>query len=195
MQQFSALLKAAQAGDRGAIESVVRLVEQDVRAVCFDFQMQGNGQLSRNDLFQEAWMKIWIRLDQFEIRGKDDLVWVIFRKWARTTARNVMYNVLEQQQAAKRKHSRPLTTLDRNEVDGPAETPSRNLIARENATRISQAIEQLPEESRILIQKCFINGNSVKDVTRQLNWTYETTRYRLSKAISMLRQLLTDSNF
>lgn len=191
MQRFTALLEAAQAGDRDAIESVVSLVEQDVRAVCFDFQMQGNGHLSRNDLFQEAWLKIWTQLDGFEIRGADDVVWVMFRKWARTTARNVMFNILEQQNAAKRNYGRRLRTLDRNEAEAPAKSMSKHLIARENAGRISQAIELLPEESRMLIKKCFLDGYSVKDVSRQLNWTYETTRYRLSRAVSMLKQIVT----
>jgi RNA polymerase sigma factor (sigma-70 family) len=195
MQDFIRTLTRAQQGDENAIEEIFSSFAEDVRLTCLDFQLEQTADLSRSDLLQEAWVKIWVQLGRFQVHEDTSDAKQQFRVWLRHTARNEMISVLEKRVAKKRSPAKPIRNGDwLDEAQGNDGTPSRLIGHAEELTNLKSAVERLDATSRAVIEACFMDGCTVKAMADRLGLTYAEARNRLSKALDALRKDVNNSH-
>ncbi len=188
MLDFCRILIEAQQGEAAAIEAIFREFADDVRYVCLDFQLENTADLSRSDLFQEAWVKIWVQMDRFQIQENSSNVMQQFRVWLRQIARNEMIRVLEKRHAKKRNPPNPVRNgvcLEIQPLDD--HSPSERFRKDDEMINLKMAIQGLDAISRSVIETCFLGGRTVKEMADKLGLTYSEARTRLSKALAELK--------
>lgn len=140
------------------------------------YRMTGDEELAK-DLTQDAFVRAYQRLDQFEGRSA-------FSTWLHTVAVSVALNAIR-----KRKRRWDTTTSfdDRVEtIAAPAETPV------EVGERIHQAVDALPEGYRVVFLMHDMEGFNHREIAGSLGIAEGTSKARLSRARKRLRGLLWD---
>jgi RNA polymerase sigma factor (sigma-70 family) len=195
MLDFCRILTEAQQGEAAAIEAIFLEFEEDVRFVCLDFQLENTVDLSRSDLSQEAWIRIWVQMDRFQIQENSSNVKQQFRVWLRQIARNEMLRVLEKRHAKKRCPPTPVRNGDCLELQPLGDhSPSERFRQDDEMINLKMAIQRLDAISRAVIESCFLGGRTVKEMADKLGLTYSEARTRLSKALAELKTHLSDPN-
>lgn len=185
---FVPKLRAAQSGDQNAIRAIIDEFSKDVRAVGFGFDVEDDVEISRADLIQDAWVKIWVQIARFEIQGNDETAKKMFRAWIRRIARNEMINILGMNRAAKRRPPTRLRSID--EGGEPAQnrnSPSKMFSSIDELDRLNWAIQQLHEREKFLIRRSFFDKQSVKQIAADEGLTYGKVRYQIGMAITQLQ--------
>ncbi len=193
MNIFLRTLALAQSGDAAALEALVTEFAADVRHVCMAISLDNAQDLSRSDLNQEAWMRIWLQLNQFVVHHESTDPRQQFRVWLKQTARNEVLRVLEKRDAQKRKPPQPLQ--GEQQLDGvtqPDGSPSSHLRKEEEKQRLTTAIARLDEPLRSAIRLCFLESCSVQSMADQLGLSYSEARTRLARAVTELRKTFVD---
>ncbi len=178
------LIEAGQQGDVEAFNQLVRLYEGRVYNLCY--HMLGDSD-SAADASQETFLSAFRNLRRF--RGGS------FRAWMLRIATNTCYDILR---ARKR---RPAISLDAALVadedstrafDPPdqRESPDEFALRRELAAAIQAGLNCLPEDQRITIILCDIQGMSYDEIAQTTGTTLGTIKSRVSRGRARLRDLL-----
>ncbi len=178
------LIEAGQHGDVEAFNQLVRLYEGRVYNLCY--RMLGDSD-SAADASQETFLSAFRNLRRF--RGGS------FRSWMLRIATNTCYDILR---ARKR---RPAISLDAalatddtspHAFDPPDqhESPAEVALRRELGAAIQQGLNHLPEDQRITVILCDIQGRPYDEIARITGTTLGTVKSRLSRGRARLRDLL-----
>lgn len=195
MAGFLETLQLAKGGDQASLRELIARFQPEVRGICFDVRID-SPDLSYSDLQQEVWLRVWCKIAQFAGSTDEAVCEAMFRRWLRTTGRNVMLNVLESRQADRRRPANRPVSLNELSDGGwiePADslTPSRCASEAEEALRIRAAIGKITcLESRRIVELRFLENRTLPEIARELNLTYDQTRQRCSAAIALLNQIL-----
>lgn len=76
------------------------------------------------------------------------------------------------------------------EVASPAHSPLEQLVARETASRVRQALRRLSSVDRLLLDRCFVQGKRVSEIARETAEPEGRLRQRKLRALGRLRALL-----
>ena len=178
----AALVRKAQEGDVDAFESLVKMYQQRVYAVCR--RLTGTHQ-SADDMAQETFIKAYFALGTFDARWP-------FYPWLRRIAVNASLNYLK-----ARGRERPFDDSRRPELlagPRPAENlPEAQLERAEFEARFERAVASLPEEQRSVFVLKFHEGLSYEEIARTLDVPPGTVMSRLNRARQKLKALLADS--
>ena len=177
MEDEAELIRRAQKGDSPAFAHLIdRYYERLHR---FLFRLTRDTHLSE-DLTQETFLKAFANLSRFQAGS-------YFKAWLFRIAHN---NWVSHHRATKKvRDTLPEEISEENE-----EEPLDLLIGKESLTRISEAIEQLPEDYRIAFLLRIDEQLSFREIGEILGLTEETARWRVFKARRMLQDLLGGSN-
>jgi RNA polymerase sigma factor (sigma-70 family) len=177
------LVAAAQRGDTESFNGLVRLYETRVYSVCY--RMLGD-QDSAADAAQDAFLNAYRNLRSF--RGGS------FRSWLLRIATNACYDVLRLRQR------RPTVSIDAAGDDdddlGPLqipatdESPDDTALRRELAAAIQQNLTLLPEDQRVVLILCDIEGLTYEEIAQITGTNLGTVKSRLSRGRGRLRELL-----
>jgi RNA polymerase sigma-70 factor (ECF subfamily) len=178
------LIEAGQQGDVEAFNQLVRLYEGRVYNLCY--RMLGDSD-SAADASQETFLSAFRNLRRF--RGGS------FRSWMLRIATNTCYDILR---ARKR---RPAISLDAalaaddaspHAFDPPdqRESPDEFALRRELGAAIQQGLNHLPEDQRITIILCDVQGMPYDEIAQITGTTLGTVKSRLSRGRARLRDLL-----
>jgi RNA polymerase sigma-70 factor (ECF subfamily) len=186
------LLLKAQAGDRGAYEDLFARHRATLRRV-----VAGRiGPLLRrridpSDVVQEAQIDALERLADYIQRRP-----MPFRLWLIRTAVERLLKIERHALASRRDilRDRPLygdAAAGRSaRIIAAGSTPSRHLAAREQATRISALLDQLPEADRSILRMRAILGLGYDEAAARLAIEPAAARKRYGRALLRLRTLL-----
>jgi RNA polymerase sigma-70 factor (ECF subfamily) len=199
IEGFHDLIARARAGERTATDELLGLVrpwiEQAARNHCPP--QSPNGSVS--DLVQEAWLRAWQKLDQFQGTADEAQSLAMFRAWlARIVARlglNAARDAGAQQRTPPGKLVRlngvrpadsSLPVLD---LSSSEPTPSANLREKEQASRVQDALARLADPlDREIIRLRFFEGLSLRQVAHRLDCNHETVRQRYHAILGRLQQ-------
>ncbi|MBM3880918.1 MAG: sigma-70 family RNA polymerase sigma factor [Verrucomicrobia bacterium] len=178
-----ALVRAAQAGDMSAFEELVARHRDKIYARAFSMLRNEDEAL---DLSQEAWVKGWQRLNQFQ--GESSyLTWM---------TRIVINLCLDQLRRQKRLRAESIDKLD-EELGGverqmPVETPNptAGLERAELRQRIDAAMSQLSHAHRTVLILHEFEGLEYKEVAKRMGCSIGTIMSRLFYARRRLAGLL-----
>ena len=179
------LVKAAQRGDMDAFEELVARHRDKIYARAYSMMRNEDEAL---DLSQEAWVKAWQRLVQFQ--GDSS-----FPTWI---TRIVINLCLDQLRRQKRRRTESIDAMD--DESGGVErhlpvvlvNPTEGLERAELRARIDKALGQLSEAHRTVIVLCEFQSLEYKEIAKAMDCSIGTVMSRLFYARRRLASLLAD---
>ncbi len=179
------LVQAAQKGDMGAFEELVARHRDKIYARAYSMMRNEEEAI---DLSQEAWVKAWQRLKQFQ--GESS-----FGTWM---TRIVINLCLDQLRRHKRQRAESIEAMD--EESGGVErhmpvvtvNPTEGLERVELRQRIDQALSQLSEAHRTAIVLCEFEGMEYKEIAKAMECSIGTVMSRLFYARRKKTAMLSD---
>nr|WP_299345892.1 RNA polymerase sigma factor [Allomuricauda sp.] len=132
------------------------------------------------DVLQESFIKAFQRIDQF--RGD-----VTFGAWLKRIVVNGSIDFLKSKQQR---------TVELNEgYMHVAEDEDWNFDDRISLERVKDAIEELPDKYRYVVQLFFVEGYDHSEISEILKISETASRTRLLRGKSMLREMLKDKAY
>jgi RNA polymerase sigma-70 factor (ECF subfamily) len=177
----SRALEAAQHGDTAAFNELVALYQTSVFNVAL--RTLGHSE-DAADATQETFFAAYRAIREF--RGGS------FKAWLLRIAVNTCYDLL------RRRQRRPSTSLDVM-VDESGEQasfadrrvgPERAALAAETVSVVEQGLMTLPDDQRVIVVLCDIQGLSYEEAAEAEGVALGTVKSRLSRARARLRQYL-----
>jgi RNA polymerase sigma-70 factor (ECF subfamily) len=177
------LVRLAQRGDMRAFEELVGRHRDKVYARAFSMMRNEDEAL---DLSQDAWVKGWQRLGQFQ--GDSS-----FATWM---TRIVINLCLDQLRKLKRKHEESLEALEEEgggierqmEIEAP--NPTAGLERSDLRRRLDRALGQLSHEHRTVLILHEFEQMGYKEIARQMKCSIGTVMSRLFYARRRMASLL-----
>ena len=172
-------LRRARRGDVDAFNELIAEHQALVYNVCH--QMLGSRE-EAEDASQEAFISAWRHFGS--LRGD------AFRPWLLRIASNTCRDVL------RRRKRRPQTSLDvaldEGMPDPPDEAPSpeKVLLTVELRGQIQRALIALPEDQRLAVVLCDIEGLDYGEIAAVIKTSLGTVKSRISRGRARLRELL-----
>ena len=176
------LIARGREGDLNAFNRLVEYYQRSLFNLCL--RMLANPQAAE-DATQEAFIAAYRSLNRF--RGGS------FRAWLFRIAANACHD------EHRRRRSRPSVSLDapRGEDQQPLDVPNPGPTLDERVEQLElgrnlqQALAVLPEEQRLAIVLCDVQGLDYAEIAVAMNISLGTVKSRISRARSRLRDLLT----
>lgn len=181
----AALVRAAQKGDTDAFEELVARHRDKIYARAFSMMRHEDEAI---DLSQEAWVKGWQRLAQFQ--GESS-----FATWITRIVINLCLDELRKQ---KRHRTESIEEMDEEsggvERQMPAITinPTERLERGELRQRIERALGQLSHEHRTVLVLHEFEEMEYKEIAKTMDCSIGTVMSRLFYARRKLAALLAD---
>jgi RNA polymerase sigma-70 factor (ECF subfamily) len=179
------LVRAAQRGDTAAFEELVARHRDKIYARAFTMMRNEEEAI---DLSQEAWVKGWQRLNQFQGEAS-------FGTWM---TRIVINLCLDQLRKQKRQRTESIEAMDEEsggvERQMPVVTvnPTAGLERTELRQRIDRALSQLSHEHRTVIVLHEFEEMEYKEIAKTMGCSIGTVMSRLFYARRKMATLLAD---
>lgn len=186
-KELKALIRSAQAGDEGAFEQILSLIEVPVYRLAFSMLRHKQ---DAEDAAQEVLIKLWRTLPDYRFECPL-LIYVL--KMTRTTVLD-----LQRKLSRRREHEMSLTVEDEDGervVMDVADTsvdanPAEHLTRAERIAEVRRAMEDLPPAERDIIMLKDIQGLSYAQIADLLSVEEGTVGSRLSRARKNLEKIL-----
>jgi RNA polymerase sigma-70 factor (ECF subfamily) len=183
------LLEFRQTRQRELFEVLVRRYEREL----FNYIRHYVGDVgSAEDVFQLTFMQVYLKCDQFEAGRK-------FRPWLYAIATNKSIDLLRVRRRV-RKRFRLISIDDSGDnengmtisdaIEGNSPDPLNDTINDEEAKRVREAMERLPENLRKTLYLVYFQGLPYREAAEALGIPFGTIKSRLNQAISKLNSLL-----
>ncbi len=179
-----ALIARYARGDVAAFEMLYRRHEMRIWRY---LQRNVGNRATADELMQEVWFAVARDATRYEPAAR-------FTTWLFTIARNRMIDSI--------RTSRPQTSLETVGYEAesvvqqltadPATGPLAAALARDQATALNSAVEQLPPEQRDAFLLQMEGSLSVEEIATITHSSFETTKSRLRYARTRLRELLSE---
>jgi RNA polymerase sigma factor (sigma-70 family) len=169
------------------------------------FAAPGSTQASTADLAQEAAVRLWQRLSQFQGGPDDAQTAAMFQEWLSQMVRHLAQDRERQRHAQRREPPRELRRIEHPgpgesssaaaENDPPAggPSPSANVQGDEQAQLIRRALEKITDPTnRKIVELCFFEGLSLRQIAGQLNLSYDKVRQGYHRSLKLLQRELGD---
>jgi len=171
----AALLQQVAEGDHDAFRQLFDEYWDNIYGVAFT--LTKSREMAR-DMVQEIFVKIWLVRE--ELTAKDS-----FRNFLFIVARNHIFSEL-------RKKSRQVHFSEHlqeyfNESPFHADHPT---LYKESASLLQQAIDQLPEQQRLVYQLSREQGWNQEQIALHLQISKSTIKTHMSRALTAIRQYL-----
>jgi RNA polymerase sigma-70 factor (ECF subfamily) len=169
---LAVLVRQAQNGDREAFGQLIEQFERTVHAICL--RRLGNPS-EAIELTQEVFLHVMRRIDQLREPER-------FAGWLRQVAVRMAIN-----RATRRNEPSSVETVV---LEGATETrsdPLDELIARERAQRLWEALGRLKTLDRETLVAFYINGQSLLEIAEELDAPIGTIKRRLHTARKRLK--------
>lgn len=179
------LVRSAQKGDTGAFEELVARHRDKIYARAFSMMRNEDEAI---DLSQEAWIKGWQRLKQFQ--GESS-----FATWLTRITINLC---LDRIRKLKRRQTESIEAMDEDsggvERQMPVITvnPTERLERGELRQRIDKALNELSEAHRTVLVLHEFEDMEYKNIARTMNCSIGTVMSRLFYARRKMAALLAD---
>jgi RNA polymerase sigma factor (sigma-70 family) len=195
---FNVLLRRAQTGDRQALGALLAALRPYLEKVARRYAASSSASPSVSDLVQDACLRVWRKLDQFQGTDDDGQTLALFRAWVERIVWRLGQNSRRDRKARRRSPAQGLVRLAEpdgaggtGEPPGREPTPSVNLRRVEQHESVRAALERLPSEpGRVIVRLHFFEGVSLREVARRLSLSYDQVRERYRVSMRFLEREL-----
>jgi RNA polymerase sigma factor (sigma-70 family) len=196
---FHDLLARARKGDRTAIDELLARIHPWIEQLARKAAPRHPAEGSVSDLVQEAWMRAWQKLDQFQGAGDEAQSVAMFHAWLARIVSRLGLNAVRDGHARQRTPPGKLLRLDglgmavsgdsAASLDPSADepTPSAAMLAEEQARLVREALDELTDPlDRDILRLRFFEGLSLRQIALKLGCNHETVRQRYHELLSEL---------
>lgn len=169
------LMQRVAAGERGAVEELydrfAPLVFKSARQV-----LSNNAEAE--DAVQEIYLRLWQTADRYDPRRAKLVTWVML-----LTRRHLIDRL-------RRRASKP-PPMHLDESGGGVATSKPNLSRvsdSESSKQLRECINELPELQRLVIERSYLQGFTLREVATQLDAPLGTVKSALSRGLHRLRE-------
>lgn len=167
------MIKAAQAGDREALITLLREIESHVYRTAY--YILGNEQ-DALDASQEALIRIYKKIGSYEEKA-------LFKTWVQRIVTNICID--------KFRRTKPTVSIDEHEMVFRSDTNvEAAVISHYVAQDIQEAIERLPEHHRAVVTLRYLNDFSYNEIAETLDLPINTVKSYLFRARHQLQGML-----
>jgi len=172
----SCLVKVCLQGDGSAFASIVEKYKKQIYSIAYSMT---RNHADADDLSQDAFVKAYENLHRFKLGTN-------FRSWLCRIATNLCIDYL------RHKKRFPEDSLDDQAELLPAygNNPHDNLESSELMDNIMAAVDSLPVSQRTVVVLREMQGMRLKEISKILNCSESTIRWRLHYARKKLREKL-----
>lgn len=177
------LIDQARAGTQAAFTELVKRYQPQVQAVCL--KMVHNRETAR-DLTQETFVKAFGALGSFDRT-------YTFSTWLYKIARNTCIDHFRRSKLETFSLDAPLRTREgemKRDFPSSVHTPERHLLLKEKGRLITEAIENLPDKYREVINMRHKQELPYEDIAKELGVPLGTVKARLFRARELLKKRL-----
>jgi RNA polymerase sigma-70 factor, ECF subfamily len=184
----TALIRAAQAGDHGAFEQLVRAYDQSVLRLAMNLLRSPE---DAHDVYQEAFLRVYRNLNSFRFDCS-------FHTWLYRIVTNLCLDHMRKRKVRK-EDAAVLTTaegpLDRMDavpeerVDGD---PQRYLFSGQIRRRVKEVLGELTPRERMVFELRHYQGLRLRRIGEVLGTTEEAAKNCLFRATQKMRAALGD---
>jgi RNA polymerase sigma-70 factor (ECF subfamily) len=184
----TALIRAAQAGDREAFEQLVRAYDHSVLRLAMNMLRSPE---DARDVYQETFLRVYRNLPNFRFDCS-------FHTWIYRIATNLCLDLLRKRKVRKEESpvlTTPEGTVDRFEsvADPSAELdPQRRMLSGQIRTRVKDALAQLSPRERTVFEMRHYEGLRLRNIGEVLGTTEEAAKNCLFRATQKMRVALED---
>lgn len=173
------LIKRIQAGDPIAFEELTRKYYQNIFAFCVR-RCNGNTTLAA-DLTQETFLKLTEHIQRYHPTGK-------FINYLLTIAVNTCNN------SFKKKAPEPLDIEVAAQLPA-GEEPEDQLLQKESAWTVQQAIDRLPDSQKETVILRFYHDRRLREIAAITGVSLPTAKSRLKQGLDKLKRYLNEEDF
>jgi RNA polymerase sigma-70 factor (ECF subfamily) len=143
-----------------------------------------NSRAEAEDASQEVFVRLWKTADRFDPRRARLVTWVML------IARRYLIDRL------RRKVARPETLGLEAETESAflgAEQGQAPVLPNESNAALKARIQELPALQREVIERTYLHGFTLREVSEQLNAPLGTVKSALSRGLARLRERMGDA--
>ncbi|GIP20570.1 MULTISPECIES: RNA polymerase sigma factor [Paenibacillus] len=169
------LIRAAQSGDRDALITLLREIEQQVYRTAYYIL---NNEQDAHDAAQEALIRVYTKINSYEEKAQ-------FKTWVQRIVTNICID--------KFRRSKPTVSIEEHEmVFQGKENVERQVMSTYLAQDIQEAINQLPDHHRSVVVLRYVQDLSYNEIADCLDLPLNTVKSYLFRARQQLQNLLQD---
>lgn len=167
------LIRAAQSGDRDALITLLREIEQHVYRTAYYIL---NNEQDALDAAQEALIRIYTKINSYEEKAQ-------FKTWVQRIVTNICID--------KFRRTKPSVSIDEHEmVFQDKQDVEHEVMSTYVAKDIQDAINKLPEHHRTVIVLRYLQDLSYNEIADCLDLPLNTVKSYLFRARQQLQNLL-----
>ena len=170
------LISRIHSGDSKCFEQIIRRYNPYLYRIGRTY---GYNHQDTEDLMQDTFINAYCNLSKFEERAS-------FRTWLTRIMINNCYH--KKRKAGHQFEELPKDTLQVNPLYQKSMTSENYVMNKELGQIIEDALNQIPEDYRIVFTLRELNGNSVLETSQALDISESNVKIRLSRAKVMLRK-------
>ena len=135
-------------------------------------------QAEAEDAVQEVFVRLWQTADRYDPRRAKLVTWVML-----ITRRHLIDRI-------RRSAVRPGATAFEGELanTAPDSGPDNQSQLDERSAKLRRRIAELPELQRVVIERAYLQGYTLREVSEQLNAPLGTVKSALSRGLERLRE-------
>ncbi|HEY7306714.1 MAG TPA: RNA polymerase sigma factor [Bryobacteraceae bacterium] len=183
-----ALIRAAQRGDPGAFEQLVRSYDHNVLRMAFNLL---HSQEDARDIYQEVFLRVYRNLPKFRFDCS-------FSTWLYRIVANLCLDQIRKRKV--RKETSPAVETASGEMDRlqlvPEQRadvdPQRQLMSAEVSQRVNEVLNQITPRERIVFEMRHFQGMRLRAIGEALGVTEEAAKNCLFRATQKMRAALGD---
>ncbi len=169
------LMQRVATGERGAVEELydrfAPLVFKSARQV-----LSSNAEAE--DAVQEIYLRLWQTADRYDPRRAKLVTWVML-----LTRRHLIDRL------RRRASKPPPMHLDESGGGAASTEPNMSRVADTEASKLLRdCINELPELQRLVIERSYLQGFTLREVATQLDAPLGTVKSALSRGLNRLRE-------
>jgi RNA polymerase sigma-70 factor (ECF subfamily) len=172
-RELTALAKSLKASDRDAFETLFNILHQNI----FNFILYRiKDQQIAEDLLQDVFYKLWINREKLDEHQS-------IKNYVYTIADNLILN-----------HIRHLKVVAKHQIESSpphfikADSPQFILEEKEWQSKLSSAIEKLPEKTKVVFLMSRMEDLKYQEIADRLSISVKTVETHMVKALKTLRE-------
>jgi RNA polymerase sigma-70 factor, ECF subfamily len=186
--QIDSLIRAAQKGDQGAFETLVRTYDQSVLRLAMNLLRSPE---EARDVYQEAFLRVYRNLDTFRFDCS-------FHTWLYRIVTNICLDHLRKRKVRKEESSvietseGPVDRMESVEEESALADPERSTWNHQLRDRIETALGGLTPRERMVFEMRHYEGLRLRNIGDILGTTEEAAKNCLFRATQKMRAELGD---
>jgi RNA polymerase sigma-70 factor (ECF subfamily) len=186
--QVDSFIRAAQNGDHGAFEQLVRTYDQSVLRLAMNLLRSPE---DARDVYQEAFLRVYRNLHTFRFDCS-------FHTWLYRIVTNICLDQLRKRKVRKEDSAvvetadGPVDRMDSFEEGAAQANPERSMWNQQLRNRIEGALQDLTPRERMVFELRHYQGLRLRNIGEMLGTTEEAAKNCLFRATQKMRSELGD---